>query len=56
MLQIGDIVTLNSGGLEMTVIGFDGKNVEVKYETTDEFPAACLKRVFGQTTELLGKS
>jgi len=45
MLQIGDTVQLNSGGLEMTVIACDGQNARVKYEAEDEFPSACLRKV-----------
>lgn len=53
MLQIGDIVQLNSGGLEMTVVGLDGQNAVVRYEAEDEFPIACLKRVARQASLLL---
>jgi hypothetical protein len=40
--QIGDIVHLKSGGPDLTVIGFDGGVVRVKYVTESEFPAVCL--------------
>jgi hypothetical protein len=45
MLKIGDIVQLNSGGLEMTVVDCDGKNATVTYETEDSFPVPCLRKV-----------
>jgi hypothetical protein len=45
MLQIGDIVQLNSGGLEMRVVGFDNQDVVVRYEAEDRFPLPCLKKV-----------
>jgi len=43
MLQIGDTVTLNSGGLVMKIVRFDGTDVVVKYETEDIFPLPCVR-------------
>lgn len=45
MLQIGDIVQLNSGGLEMKIVGFENDEVVVRYEAEDRFPRPCLKKV-----------
>ena len=47
MLQIGDIVQLNSGGMNMVVISCsgDGKTARVKYQTEDDFPVPCLRKI-----------
>ena len=55
MLQIGDIVQLNSGGLEMRVVSCDGKNATVVYEAEETYPLACLRRVFGQDQDFMGR-
>ena len=55
MLQIGDIVTLNSGGLRMEVVSIDGPTAVVKYEIDEQYPLSCLRKVFGQDQEFMGK-
>jgi len=44
-LRKGDIVQLNSGGPDMTVVSCDGENVEVKWNGTGSpatFPIQCV--------------
>ncbi len=55
MLQIGDIVQLNSGGLKMEVVSIDGPIAVVKYEIDEQYPVSCLRKVFGQDREFMGK-
>ena len=42
-LYVGDIVHLNSGSPDLTVVSFTEKNVTVKWEETeDTFPLPCV--------------
>lgn len=42
-MHIGDIVHLNSGSPDLTVVALEGDNVRVKWETESIFPFVCLK-------------